>query len=74
MRYVIAMAFASVAGLLAAILVSGPFASAVVRLFTFDSPDSVANLHAGVFMGLNILALGIGWFVGWAVGWRWSNA
>ncbi len=74
MRYVMAMAFASVTALLATIFVSGPVASAVVRQFTFDNPDSVANLHASVFMGLNILALAIGWFAGWALGWRWGNA
>jgi hypothetical protein len=74
MRYVIAMGFASVSALLAAVFLSGPVASAAVRQFTFDSPDSVANLHAAVFMGLNILALGLGWAVGWAFGHRWGDA
>jgi phosphate/sulfate permease len=74
MRYVIAMGFASAFALLAAVFLSGAVASTVVRQFTFDSPDSVANLHAAVFMGLNIASLGLGWVVGWAFGRRWADA
>ncbi len=73
MRYLIAMMVAAVAALFATLFLSGPIASAVVRQFTFDSPDSVANLHAAVFMGFNIVCLGLGWVAGFGFGRRWDD-
>jgi hypothetical protein len=70
MRYVFAMAGAIVLALLATLFVSVPIANAVVDRYTFDSPDTVADLHAAVFMLSNLAALLIGWIVGWIVGGR----
>jgi vancomycin permeability regulator SanA len=70
MRYVIAMAVAIVVALLATLFVSLPLANWVVRQYTFDSPDTVDDLHRAVFMGSNLVALLIGWGIGWLVGGR----
>jgi hypothetical protein len=70
MRYVFAMAGAIVLALIATLFVSVPIANAVVDRYTFDSPDTVADLHAAVFMLSNLAALLIGWIVGWIVGGR----
>lgn len=70
MRYLIAMITGIAAALLATLYVSSPVASWVVSRFTFDSPDTVADLHSFVFMAVNALALLAGWSVGWAVGGR----
>jgi hypothetical protein len=70
MRYVFAMAGAIALALLATLFVSVPIANAVVDRYTFDSPDTVADLHAAVFMLSNLAALLIGWIVGWIVGGR----
>ena len=70
MRYVIAMAVAIVVALLATLFVSLPLANWVVRQYTFDSPDTVDDLHRAVFMGGNLVALLIGWGIGWLVGGR----
>jgi vancomycin permeability regulator SanA len=67
-RYVIAMLCGLAATLAAAVFASGPIASAVVRQFEFDSPDTVAALHTAVFMGANLLALVLGWLIGWGLG------
>jgi hypothetical protein len=72
MRYVFAMAGAIVVALLATLFVSVPIANAVVDRYTFDSPDTVADLHAAVFMLSNLAALLIGWALGWIVGGRFS--
>ena len=68
MRYLIAIVAAIAVALLATIFVSSPIASWVVRQFAFDSPDSVADLHALVFMVVNVVGLIGGWFIGWAIG------
>ena len=70
MRYVIAMAGAMVVALIATLFVSARVANIVVDYFTYDSPDSVADLHAAVFMGCNLLALLTGWTIGWIIGGR----
>jgi hypothetical protein len=70
MRYVFAMAGAIVLALIATLFVSVPIANTVVDRYTFDSPDTVADLHAAVFMLSNLAALLIGWIVGWIVGGR----
>jgi hypothetical protein len=70
MRYVFAMAGAIVLALIATLFVSVPIANAVVDRYTFDSPDTVADLHAAVFMLSNLAALLIGWIVGWIIGGR----
>jgi hypothetical protein len=73
MRYVFAMAGAIVVALLAMLFVSVPIANAVVDRYTFDSPDTVADLHAAVFMLSNLAALLIGWIVGWIIGGRFAT-
>ena len=70
MRYVIAMAVAIVVAVLATVFVSSWLANMVVDRFTFESPDTVADLHAAVFMGSNLAALLVGWGIGWIVGGR----
>ena len=70
MRYVFAMAGAIVLALMATLFISVPIANAVVDRYTFDSPDTVADLHAAVFMLSNLAALLIGWIIGWIVGGR----
>ena len=70
MRYVFAMAGAIVLALLAMLFVSVPLANFAVDRYTFDSPDTVADLHAAVFMLSNLAALLIGWIAGWIVGGR----
>lgn len=70
MRYLLAMLAAMGCALLATLFVSSPFASLVVKQFSFDSPDTVADLHSFVFMATNIAALLLGWSLGWALGGR----
>lgn len=70
MRYVIAIVCAIPAALLATLYVSSPVATWVTNQFTYDSPDTVADLHILVFMAVNVLALAIGWAVGWMIGGR----
>jgi vancomycin permeability regulator SanA len=74
MRYVIAMAAAIVVALLATLFVSLPLANWVVRQYTFDSPDTVDDLHRAVFMGSNLVALLIGWGIGWLIGGRFARS
>jgi ABC-type sulfate transport system permease component len=73
MRYVIAMGTAIVFAALATMLASSPIASWVVRQYTFDSPDTVAALHAATFMACNVTALVFGFLVGWVLGARWKE-
>jgi hypothetical protein len=70
MRYVIAMSVATVFALVSSLFVASPVASAIVRQFTFDSPDTVASLHAASFMVVNVLMLTLGFTLGWALGRR----
>jgi hypothetical protein len=74
MRYLIAMCCAVAAAAAATFFLSTPTASWVVRQFTFDSPDSVATLHALVFMLTNLIALVAGFTLGWALGVRFKDA
>lgn len=74
MRYVIAMGGAFVAAVVATLFISPLVANLVVDRFTYDSPDSVADLHAGVFMGCNLLALLVGWAIAWVIGGRFVRA
>lgn len=64
---------AVVLALLATLFVSSPVASLVVSRFTFDSPDTVADLHAFVFMAMNTVAALVGWGLGWAVSGRFDD-
>ncbi len=73
MRYLISMIGAIAVALVATLFVASPVASFVVSRFTFDSPDTVADLHSAVFMGVNVLAVAIGWSIGWAIGGRFEN-
>lgn len=72
MRYAIAMITAILFAALATLFLSTPIASWVVRQFTFDSPDTVATLHAATFMVCNIAALTAGFLVGWGLGRRFA--
>ncbi len=74
MRYLIAIIAAIAVALVVTIYVSSPIANWVVRQFTFDSPDSVAQLHALVYMAINILGLIVGWILGWAIGGAFGRA
>lgn len=67
MRYVIAMVSALVVAGIATLWVGTPVANAVVSRLTFDNPDDVANLHAIVFMAVNVAALLIGFGAGMVV-------
>ena len=73
MRYLIAMAMAILFAAVAALYFSSPFASWVVRQFTFDGPDTVASLHAATFMAANVAALVAGFLVGWGFGRPWAE-
>ena len=73
MRYLIAMLGAVVVAAIATVFVSTPVANWVVRQFEFDSPDSVANLHAAAFMLSNLAALIVGWGLGWVSGGRYAE-
>jgi hypothetical protein len=68
MRYLIAMIFAIVGAAAATVFISSRVATWIVSRQTFDSPDEVANLHALVFMAVNILGLVTGWTIGWWLG------
>ena len=68
MRYLIAMLIAIPVALLATLYVSSPFASWVTGLYTYDNPDSVADMHAMAFMACNLAGLVVGWIVGWWIG------
>lgn len=68
MRYLIAMIFAIITAAAATVFVSSPVATWVVDQMAFESPDEVADLHAAIFMGVNLLALAIGWTIGWWLG------
>ena len=74
MRYLCAMIAAAILAAIATLFVSVPLANAVVRQFTFDSPDQVASLHAAAFMGANLAALLIGWGLGWLIAGRFAQA
>lgn len=68
MRYVVAMLFAIAAAALAMLFVSGAFANWAVARFAFDNPDQVSDLHSAAFMGMNAVALVLGWMLGWSLG------
>lgn len=68
MRYLVAMLFAMATAGVAMLYVSGRFASWAVSKFVFDNPDQVNDLHVALFMGMNVLALALGWVIGWAAG------
>jgi Sec-independent protein secretion pathway component TatC len=73
MRYLIAMVCAVIAALISAVYFASPIASWAVRQFTFDSPDTVANLHAATFMLVNVAALAAGFLIGWIFGRSWRE-
>ncbi len=68
MRYLIAIVVAALFAIIATMFFASPVASFVVRQYTFNSPDTVADLHAAVFMAINISALALGFGVGWLIG------
>ncbi len=68
MRYVIAMVFAVIGAGLMMMFVSSDVASSIVAGRRFDNPDDVADLHAALFMALNVVGLIVGWALGWMFG------
>ena len=73
MRYLIAIICGIAGALAATILVSSAVASWVVARFTFDSPDTVNDLHSFVFMATNLAGLVVGWTIGWSLGARFEK-
>ncbi|MDH4982926.1 hypothetical protein [Hyphomicrobium sp. D-2] len=67
MRYVIAMVFAFIGAVLAAMFLSSPAADWVTAHQSFESSDDAENLHMLVFIVANIAGLVIGWVVGWII-------
>ena len=67
MRHLVAIVTAIALALLATVTFASPFASWVVRQYTFEDPDTVANLHSAVFMGTNVATLVVGWMIGWVL-------
>jgi hypothetical protein len=65
MRYVVAMVGAIILALASTLLIAGPTADWYVAHRTFVDSDTVADVHAGVFMSINAIALILGWGVGW---------
>jgi dipeptide/tripeptide permease len=70
MRHLVAIVTSIAVALLATVYLASPIASWAVRQYTFDDPDTVANLHALVFMAVNVGALVAGWLLGWLLGAR----
>ncbi|MBV1693181.1 MAG: hypothetical protein KGP27_01840 [Hyphomicrobiales bacterium] len=70
MRHLVAIVTSIAVALLATVYLASPIASWAVRQYTFEDPDTVANLHALVFMAVNVGALVAGWLFGWLLGAR----
>jgi len=68
LRYLIAMIFAATLAAVTTVFLATPVASWIVDKLKFDSPDQVADLHSAIFLGVNLLAMLIGWTIGWALG------
>jgi len=73
MRYLIAMICGVASALLVTLFVSSFVANWVVAQQTFDSPDTVNDLHSFVYMATNLVGLVIGWTIGWALGARFEK-
>lgn len=74
MRYLVAMIFAIAAAAATSVFLATPVATWVVNNLRFDSPDQVGDLHAAIFMGVNLVGMLIGWTIGWAAGGTLSRA
>jgi phosphate/sulfate permease len=70
MRYLVAIICAVLGALLTTLFVASPVATMVVGTQRFSDPDSVATMHATLFMAVNALGLLIGWTIGWIIGGR----
>jgi hypothetical protein len=68
LRYLIAMVGAIAVAFAAMMLVSSGIADWYVDHRTFEDSDTVADMHALVFMAANAVALLVGWGIGWAIG------
>lgn len=68
MRYLVAMICAAALAAVTTLFVATPVASWIVAQFKFESPDQAADLHSGMFLLVNLLAMMIGWTIGWALG------
>lgn len=73
MRYLIAILAAVLVALVVTMFFSSPVASWVVGQFSYESPDDVGNLHALVYMAVNVAGLITGWLIGWAIGGRFET-
>ncbi len=73
MRYLIAMVTAVLCAAIATLWISSPVASWIVRQYEFDTPDTVAQLHAAAFMVTNVVALVFGFLAGWVAGRPWRE-
>jgi CDP-diglyceride synthetase len=68
MRYVIAIIFAVLAGLLVAAQYSSVMTSSIVAGTKFQSPDQVEDMHALLMIFFPLLGALAGWVVGWLIG------
>ncbi len=73
MRYVIAILFAIGGAALAMTYLSQNVADNIVASYRFDNPDSVADMHAAVYMATNLAGLLLGWTLGWLIGMPFRN-
>lgn len=73
MRYLIAMICGIAVALLVTMLASPLVADWVVAQHTFDSPDTVSDLHTFTYMATNLVGLVIGWTIGWWLGARFDK-
>lgn len=67
MRYVVAMVFAFVGAVIAAMFVSSPAADWATAQQSFESSDDAENMHMLVFIAANVAGLVVGWLVGWFI-------
>ena len=74
MRYLVAIVCAVIGAFLATVFVSSPVASMIVGTQRFSDPDQVADLHAAIFMAINLVGLLVGWAAGWLIGGRLAGA
>lgn len=68
MRYVVAMVFALIGAVLAAVFIGSAAADWIVAHQSFDSSDDAENLHMLSFIGTLVAGLIVGWLLGWVVG------
>jgi Co/Zn/Cd efflux system component len=70
MRYLVAIICAVLGAFVTTLFIASPVATMIVGTQRFSDPDSVASMHAALFMAVNALGLLVGWAVGWLIGGR----